>query len=125
METVEYLKAQDATRVANQLEIEDDNIEVHRGIDSDLFSRTSRSSLSRLSFGITSGTNTRQKYGSLEMVQVNIPKQILRPSLGSYTPVPQQFDKKSSGSLKSEVDAHNDVTESLIDKNDPINSSDD
>ena len=43
LESVEYLKAQEATRAANQMEIEDDNIEVHRGIDIDLFSRTSNS----------------------------------------------------------------------------------
>ena len=43
LETVEYLKAQEATRAANQMEIEDENIEVHRGTDIDLFSRTSNS----------------------------------------------------------------------------------
>jgi Cu+-exporting ATPase len=48
LETVEYLKAQEATRAANQLEMTEEDIEVHRGIDSDMFSRNSRSSLSRL-----------------------------------------------------------------------------
>ena len=45
LESVEYLKAQEATRAANDInnmEFED-NIEVHRGNDIDLFSRTSNS----------------------------------------------------------------------------------
>ncbi len=48
LESIEYLKAREATRVANQMELTDqDGIQVHRGIDSDVFSGLSRSSLSR------------------------------------------------------------------------------
>ena len=48
LETVEYLKAQEAMREAsNQMEFDTDNLEVHRGIDSDIFSGLSRNSLSR------------------------------------------------------------------------------
>lgn len=47
LESVEYLKAQEATRAANQMEMDDPNLEIHRGIDVDLFGRSSRTSLSR------------------------------------------------------------------------------
>lgn len=51
LETVEYLKAREATRAAQQSHLElgigQEGLEVHRGIDSDIFSRASRSSLSR------------------------------------------------------------------------------
>ena len=47
LESVEYLKAQEAARVANQELDPADNIDVRRGIDSDIFSGISRNSLSR------------------------------------------------------------------------------
>lgn len=92
LETVEYLKAQEATRAANQMEFDDDDLKVHRGIDSDIFSGLSRNSLSR----------------------------IFRPSMGSYTQVPQSYDMKSTENVN--FNEPNDVRVALMDTTNLDNS---